>query len=106
MLFFYDLLFVFPFLILILIYPNIIIDMYKLEIPAGTYAIFTPPEVQENDFAASINGTWIYILQQWFPNSQYEIDESKFDFEYYYKHCHPWEYEKVSMKIYIPIKSI
>ncbi|MBU3188944.1 AraC family transcriptional regulator [Clostridium bowmanii] len=81
-------------------------DMYKLEIPAATYAIFTTPEVQEENFIDSINGTWTYILQQWFPNSQYEIDESKFDFEHYDEHCHSWEYDKVSMKIYIPIKSI
>ena len=81
-------------------------DMYKLEIPAATYAVFTTPEVSEEEFVDSIKGTWNYILQQWFPNSQYEIDESKFDFEYYDEHCHPWEYDKVSMKIYIPIKSI
>lgn len=81
-------------------------DMYKLEIPAATYAVFTTPEVSEEEFVDSIKGTWSYILQQWFPNSQYEIDESKFDFEYYDEHCHPWEFDKVSMKIYIPIKSI
>ena len=69
--------------------------MYKLEIPAATYAVFSTPQVLEDDFVDSINGTWTYILSQWFPNSQYEIDEDKFDFEHYDEHCHPWEYDKV-----------
>lgn len=80
-------------------------DMYKLELPAATYAVFTTPEVSDAEFVDSIKGTWTYILQQWFPNSQYEIDETKFDFEYYDEHCHPWDFNKLSMQIYIPIKS-
>ncbi|WBW96752.1 AraC family transcriptional regulator [Oceanirhabdus sp. W0125-5] len=79
-------------------------EMYKLEIPGGTYAVFTTPEVPEDDFVKSIQGTWKYILEEWFPTSGYEIDEDKFDFEYYDERCHPWEYDKVSMEIHIPIK--
>ena len=79
-------------------------DMYPMEVHAGTYAVFTTPEVKEDELVDSIKGTWAYILQQWFPNSQYEIDESRFDFEYYDERCHPWEYEKLCMEIYIPIK--
>ncbi len=79
-------------------------DMYKLEVPIATYAVFTTPPVDDKDFVDSIQGTWKYILEEWFPNSQYEIDDDKFDFEYYDEHCHPWEYEKVTMEIYIPIK--
>ena len=52
---------------------------YGFEIPAATYAVFTTPQVLEDDFVDSINVTWTYILQQWFPNSQYEIGEDKFD---------------------------
>ncbi len=52
----------------------------------------------------SIQGTWKYIIEEWFPTSGYEIDETKFDYEYYDERCHPWEYEKVSMEIHIPIK--
>lgn len=59
-----------------------------------------------DDLVDSINGTWTYILQEWFPNSQYEIDEDKFDFEHYDEHCHPWEDDKASMEIYIPIKPL
>ncbi|MDF2892905.1 MAG: transcriptional regulator, AraC family [Clostridia bacterium] len=79
-------------------------DMYKLDIPSATYAIFTTPAVPEKDFVDSIQGTWKYILEEWFPTSSYEMDDTKFDFEYYDEHCHPWEYEKVSMEIYVPIK--
>ncbi|MBC7959124.1 MAG: AraC family transcriptional regulator [Vallitaleaceae bacterium] len=80
-------------------------DMYLLEVPAATYAIFTTPTVMEDNFVDSIQGTWKYILEEWFPSSGYEIDESKFDFEYYDERCHPWEYDKISMEIHIPIKS-
>lgn len=42
-------------------------DMYKLEIPTTTYAVFRTPLVTEKDFADSIQGTWKYILEEWFP---------------------------------------
>ncbi len=81
-------------------------DMYTLEVPAATYAVFTTPDVSSDDgsFVSSIQGTWKYILEEWFPNSCYEIDDSKLDFEFYDERCHPWEYEKICMDIYIPIK--
>lgn len=80
-------------------------DMYRLEVPTATYAVFTTPSVDKKDFVNSIQGTWKYILEEWFPNSGYEIDDDKYDFEYYDEHCHTWEYEKISMEIYVPIKS-
>ncbi len=79
-------------------------DMCKLEVPSGLYAVFTTPSVAEKDFVDSIQGTWKYILEEWFPSSGYEIDETKFDYEFYDERCHPWEYEKINMEIYIPIK--
>lgn len=81
-------------------------DMYKLEVPSATYAVFTTPSVEDHDFVDSIQGTWKYILEEWFPNSGYEIDDTKLDFEFYDERCHPWEYNKVSMEIYVPIKKI
>lgn len=81
-------------------------DMYKLEIPPATYAVFTTPLVDSDDLVNSIQGTWKYILQEWFPSSGYEIDDNKLDFEFYDQRCHPWEYDKVCMEIYIPIKKI
>lgn len=79
-------------------------EMYTLEVPAAKYAVFTTPLVDENDFVDSIQGTWKFILEDWFPNSKYEIDDTKLDFEFYDERCHPWEYKKVCMEIYIPIK--
>lgn len=84
-------------------FNNVMDDMCKLEVPEATYAMFTTPAVADGDFVSSIEGTWKYILEEWFPTSGYEIDDSKLDFEFYDERCHPWEYEKVSMDIYIPI---
>ena len=78
-------------------------DMYQLEIPAATYAVFTTPPVADEDFVHSIKGTWKYILEDWFPNNDYEIDDDRYDFEYYDERCHPSEYDKLSMEIYVPI---
>lgn len=79
-------------------------EMYTLEVPPATYAVFTTPDVCSNDFVNSIKGTWKYILEEWFPNSPYEVDDTYPDFEFYDERCHPWDYEKVHMYIYIPIK--
>jgi AraC family transcriptional regulator len=84
-------------------FDNVLEEMYELEVPAATYAVFTTPEVEEKDFVDSIKGTWKYILEEWFPKSGYEIDGGKLDFEFYDEHCHPWEYKKINMNIYIPI---
>lgn len=81
-------------------------EMCKLEVPAATYAVFTTPAVASNDdsFVNSIKGTWKFILEEWFPNFGYEIDDSKLDFEFYDERCHTWENDKICMDIYIPIK--
>jgi AraC family transcriptional regulator len=84
-------------------FDNALEEMYTLEVPAATYAVFTTPEVDQHDFVSSIKGTWKYILEEWFPNSGYEFDGSKLDFEFYDERCHPWEFEKACMNIYIPI---
>ncbi|MFL0266634.1 AraC family transcriptional regulator [Candidatus Clostridium radicumherbarum] len=87
----------------VLSFDNVLDEMYKLQVPAATYAVFTTPEIDDKDFVGSIQGTWKYILEEWLPNSVYEIDSRKLDFEFYDEHCHPWEYEKIRMDIYIPI---
>jgi len=84
-------------------FDNTLEEMIELEVPEANYAVFTTPEVEVKDFVDSIKGSWKYILEEWFPNSGYEIDSSKLDFEFYDEHCHPWEYKKVCMNIYIPI---
>lgn len=87
-------------------FDNAMEDMFKLEVPSATYALFTTPSVEDYNFVNSIEGTWKYILDEWFPNSGYEIDDSKFDFEFYDEHCHPWEYNEFFMEIYVPIKKL
>lgn len=76
----------------------------SLQIPAATYAVFRTPLVEVKKFASAIKGTWKYILEDWFPQSSYEVDEEAYDFEYYDEHCHHWDYDKVYMEIHIPIK--
>jgi AraC family transcriptional regulator len=75
-----------------------------LQIPEATYAVFRTPLVEVEKFASAIKGTWNYILEDWFRQSSYELDEEAFDFEYYDEHCHYWDYDKVYMEIHIPIK--
>jgi AraC family transcriptional regulator len=75
----------------------------RFQIPSATYAVFRTPLVEAKQFASAIKGTWKYILEDWFPNSSYEVDEAGFDFEYYDEHCHYWDYDKIYMEIYIPI---
>lgn len=84
-------------------FDQILEDMSKIEVPCGKYAVFSTPPVHENHFAKSIEGTWKYILEEWFPNSSYEVDDNNFDFEFYDERAHPWENNKLSMDIYIPI---
>ncbi|MBU9720904.1 MULTISPECIES: AraC family transcriptional regulator [Bacillaceae] len=81
-------------------------DMYTLVVPEATYAVFTTPIVSEDEFVPSIQGTWKYILEEWFPQSGYEIDDSKLDFEFYDERCHPWEFDKWCMEIHVPIKKV
>ncbi|OZI10512.1 AraC family transcriptional regulator [Bacillaceae bacterium SAS-127] len=79
-------------------------DFERITIPASTFAVFSTPLVQPNDFVDSVKGTWNYILNYWFPMSGYEIDETSYDFEFYDERCHPWEHPLVMMDIYIPIR--
>ncbi len=76
----------------------------NLQIPETTYAVFRTPLIAVEQFVSSIKGTWQYILEDWLPNSLYEVDETSYDFEYYDEHCHDWEYKKIYMEIYLPIK--
>lgn len=75
-----------------------------LQVPDATYAVFRTPLVAVEQFVSTIKGTWQYILEDWLPDSLYEVDETSYDFEYYDEYCHDWEYEKIYMEIYLPIK--
>lgn len=81
-------------------------DMFKKEMPGGLYAVFTTPQVQSEKYTEAIHDLWKTILTDWLPNSQYEYDEERCDFEYYDERDHAWEHNnKVQMDICIPIRN-
>ena len=70
-------------------------------VPEALYAVFSTPPADGESFVASIQGTWGYIFSEWFPNSGYEFDSGKVDFELYDERC-MCETGKV-IEIYIPV---
>jgi len=52
-------------------------------IPAATYAVFSTPPSDEAHLVQSIQGTWSYIFNEWFPNSGYEYAPGCADYELY-----------------------
>lgn len=70
-------------------------------IPEAMYAVFTTPHADELKFSSIIQGTWKYILSEWFPKSGYEFADGKVDFELYDERCQG-ETGKV-IDIYIPV---
>lgn len=57
------------------------------ELPAATYAVFSSPPSDRANFSNSIQGTWSYIYNEWFPNSGYEYADGCVDFELYDERC-------------------
>jgi len=87
---------------------NIPLDMVSFEIN-GLYAIFsTPPTTlfdQHDKFAQVVQDTWNDIFIKWLPNSEFEYDETRKDFEYYDHRDHGWYFgNKRQMDICIPIR--
>jgi len=82
-------------------------DMVSLEI-SGLYAVFSTtltPIEQHDQYTQTIKNTWNDILTKWLPNSEFEYDETRTDFEYYDHRDHGWYFEnKRQMDIYIPIR--
>jgi len=89
-------------------FTNVGEDMLTAEIPKAEYAVFTTSPVdttndrEQKEFAKVIAGTWKYIFEDWFLDSGYVYDESKFDFEFYDERCH--HRQDTVMDIYIPVK--
>jgi AraC family transcriptional regulator len=90
-------------------YSKVTDDMITVEVPEAEYAVFTTPPVDTSiekvydggDFSNTIKATWKYIFEDWFPNSGYQYDESKLDFEFYDERCH--SRPDTVMEIYVPI---
>ena len=73
---------------------------YFHQMQGGLYAIFTTPIVDEEQYFQSIRDTWKQILGNWLPESIYEYDDSRAEFEYYDERDHG---SMAQMDIYIPI---
>lgn len=76
-------------------------EFYTCEIPGATYAVFSTPPCNKAEFSKNIQGTWQYIMNDWFPASGYEYAAGCTDFEYYDDRC-MGENDNVC-DIYIPI---
>lgn len=82
-------------------FENTTKDMILADIPQADYAVFTSPPADDANFSKTIQNTWHYIMNEWFPGSGYLWDETKPDFEFYDERCHGHT-EKI-MEIYVPI---
>ena len=67
---------------------HVIPDGYHAcSLPEALYAVFSTPPCDEANFSPTIQGTWEYIMSEWFPNSGYEFDGNGVDFEIYDERC-------------------
>ena len=83
---------------------NIEPNMTRLDITGGLYAIFpTPPA--EDSYIQSAQDTWNHIFLQWLPQSEFEYDDTRYDFEYHDERDHGLYFGgKLQIDICIPIR--
>lgn len=74
---------------------------YLLRMEGGMYAVFTTPRVDEGQYVQTIHDTWKAILENWLPNSDYEYDNTRKEYEYYDERDHG---DTAQMDICIPIR--
>ena len=74
---------------------------YLHKMQGGLYAVFTTPLVDEAQYVQSIHDTWEQILTHWLPESKYEYDGARVDYEYYDERDHG---TTAQMDICIPIR--
>jgi len=83
---------------------NIEPDMTRININGGLYAIFSTPIVADSYIQAAQN-TWNEIFLHWLPQSEFEYDETRYDFEYHDYRDHGWYFGgKLQIDICIPIR--
>ena len=83
---------------------NIEPDMTRIDIKGGLYAIFSTPPVEDSYVQVACE-TWNEIFTNWLPNSEFEYDETRYDFEYHDKRDHGDYFGgKVQIDICIPIR--
>ena len=72
--------------------------MEALDIPEAEYAIFQVPKGEDaSALHENVKKAWRFIFNDWFDNSGYAFDHTKFDFEYYLGE---------ETYIYVPIKKL
>ena len=78
---------------------------YRHEISGGLYAVFTTPLTDDEAQLAAMQDTWKYALEEWLPNSGYEYDDTRVDYEYHDERAHSdWRDDgKCCTEIRIPI---
>jgi len=83
---------------------NIQSDMTRVDIVGGLYAIFSTPPVADSYIQAA-QDTWNEIFLHWLPQSEFEYDETRHDFEYHDQRDHGWYFGgKLQIDICIPIR--
>ena len=79
-------------------------DMTRIDIDGGLYAIFSTPPAAESYIQAA-QDTWNEIFLHWLPQSEFEFDDTRHDFEYHDKRDHGWYFGgKLQIDICIPIR--
>ena len=58
-------------------------SFHTCQLPPATYAVFSSPPSTPEEFSNNIQGTWQYIMDEWFPKSGYEYADGCVDFEFY-----------------------
>ena len=78
-------------------------EYHTCEIPPATFAVFSTPPTSE-DFSDTIQGTWQFIFNDWFPSSGYEYAPGCVDFELYKEEsmCGP----EMVCEIWIPVVKV
>ena len=79
-------------------------DMTRIDIDGGLYAIFSTPPAAESYIQAA-QDTWNEIFLHWLPQSEFEFDDTRHDFEYHDQRDHGWYFGgKLQIDICIPIR--
>ena len=83
---------------------NVQPDMTRIDIEGGLYAVFsTPPAVES--YIQAAQDTWNEIFLHWLPQSEFEFDDTRHDFEYHDQRDHGWYFGgKLQIDICIPIR--
>lgn len=82
---------------------NIQPDMTRVDIIGGLYAIF--PTTPADSYIQVAQDTWNDIFLNWLPQSEFEYDETRHDFEYHDRRDHGCYFGgKLQIDICIPIR--